>query len=331
MPTVANFAVEPRLVLKGIGSLRLTLLALVGLVAGATWVYGLPDEAEAFDWPLIVPLAVLSVNLLAAIAINRAFRQQLSLLVFHLALLALVLLGLASRLTYFSGRAEVTTGSNFDGFIFRQAGLWHRGAIDRVEFTNLGFEINYLPGLKRDRTINRARYRDEAGFQHTVEFGDHMPLVLHGYRFYTTSNKGFSALFRWEPISGEPQIGSINFPGYPLHADKQSTTWRLGAQDIQLTLDIPDPLIDPSKDSGFRSPTRDTLTIDLGWRVARLAPGETVQIPSGHLVYLGLTTWMGYKVFYDWTMPWLLAACVLAVLALGWHVLAEVRGQALAG
>jgi cytochrome c biogenesis protein len=28
---------------------------------------------------------------------------------------------------------------------------------------------------------------------------------------------------------------------------------------------------------------------------------------------------MGYSVFYDWTMPWLLAACTLAVLALGWH------------
>jgi hypothetical protein len=28
---------------------------------------------------------------------------------------------------------------------------------------------------------------------------------------------------------------------------------------------------------------------------------------------------MGYTVFSDWTMPWLIAACILAVASLGWH------------
>jgi cytochrome c biogenesis protein len=28
---------------------------------------------------------------------------------------------------------------------------------------------------------------------------------------------------------------------------------------------------------------------------------------------------MGYLVFYDWTIPWMLSACVVAVLSMGWH------------
>ena len=40
-------------------------------------------------------------------------------------------------------------------------------------------------------------------------------------------------------------------------------------------------------------------------------------LDEGILVYEGLTTWMGYKVFYDPTLPWLLAAALVAIAALG--------------
>jgi hypothetical protein len=51
----------------------------------------------------------------------------------------------------------------------------------------------------------------------------------------------------------------------------------------------------------------------------RTAARPGVRIAGGTLVYDGLRTWMGYRVAYDPTLPWLLAAALLAALSLGWH------------
>lgn len=301
-----------------LASPRLTLMAIVLLGAGAWIVAERPDES-AFSAELILPLSLLSLNLIAAVLTNRSFRRQPALLVFHLALLSLVLLGAVSRLTYLEGTAELAVGQSFPGLVERRQGIWHRDRLDEVEFVNLGFSVSYREQLRRDKTINRVVWRDELGFERSLEIGDQTPLVIHGYRFYTTPNKGFAALFRWEPTKGEPKLGSVNFPSYPLYANRQKSNWRLGIDDIQVDLNIDEQLIDPSKDSEFRMPPRHTVTLDLGWRVATLNPGEVLQLPAGRLVYVGLSTWMGYAVTYDWTVPWLLSACILAVLALGWH------------
>jgi hypothetical protein len=305
-------------VLESLASTRLTLAAIVLLGLGS-WIVSERPEESSFAAPLIVPLAILSANLVAAIVCNKGFRRSPGLLAFHLALLALVILGAVSRLTYLEGRAEVATGHGFSELTFRSQGPWHRDRIGEAAFTNHGFTISYLAGLRRDRTVNRVSWRDEWGIQRMADIGDQVPLVIHGYRFYTTSNKGFAAMFRWEPATGEAELGTVNFPSYPLHANKQNASWRLGGNDIQVTLNIGKTLIDSGKDDSFRMPESHTLTLDLGWRVATMSPGDTLVLPTGRIVYLGLTTWMGYSVIYDWTVPWLLAACGLAVLALAWH------------
>lgn len=304
--------------LERLGSLRLTLLGIVVLGVGAWHVAERPEESS-FAAPLIVPLAILSANLVAAIVCNKGFRRSPGLLAFHLALLALVILGAISRLTYLEGRTEVAAGQTFSELIERKQGPWHRDRTGEAPFTNHGFTVSYLAGLRRDQTVNRVSWRDEWGIQRTAEIGDQVPLVIHGYRFYTTSNKGFAALFRWEPAAGEPELGTVNFPSYPLYADAQNASWRLGGNDIQVTLNIGKTLIDAGKDDSFRMPESHTLTLDLGWRVATMSPGDTLVLPTGRVVYVALSTWMGYSVIYDWTVPWLLAACALAVLALGWH------------
>jgi len=43
-----------------------------------------------------------------------------------------------------------------------------------------------------------------------------------------------------------------------------------------------------------------------------------VRFPGGVLLYDSLTIWMGYTVFYDWTISWLFAASIVAVLSLAW-------------
>jgi hypothetical protein len=308
---------RPRL-LTGLASLRLTLVSLILLLAVVVFIYGREDVAGV-TLPLVLPLSMLSINLLAAIVTNKAFRRQLPLLVFHLALLAIIVLVAMGRLTYLRATTEVVTGGQHQTMGRVEEGPWHWGAKDSVQFENLGFRIEYKPGLQRDTTVNQVRWRDELGIPHTMEIGDQVPLVIRGYRFYTSSNKGFSALFRWEPRQGEAQLGSVSFPSYPANKDQQTTNWRFGSEELRIKLNIPEQLIDPETASSFRLPSRHDVTVDFSWRVATLQPGESVLIPAGRLVYVGLTTWMGYNVFYDWTMPWLLAACALAVLALGWH------------
>ncbi len=324
-PTSLPLADEPahgeparRGVLLALASLRLTLVSLVLLLAAVVFIYGREDVAGV-TMPLVLPLSMLSINLLAAMVTNKAFRRQLPLLVFHLALLAIIVLVAVGRLTYLRATTEVVTGGEHHGMDRIQSGPWHRGAKDEVQFENLGFDIEYKPGLQRDMTVNRVRWRDELGIPRTMEIGDQVPLVIRGYRFYTSSNKGFAALFRWEPQQGKAELGAVHFPSYPANREQQTASWRLGNEELRIKLNIPGQLIDPETASRFRLPGRHDVTVDFSWRVATLQPGESVLVPAGRLVYVGLTTWMGYNVFYDWTMPWLLAACALAVLALGWH------------
>jgi len=75
----------------------------------------------------------------------------------------------------------------------------------------------------------------------------------------------------------------------------------------------------PAKPWQFRPPREHALVLRVGDERRELQPGERYLLPQGMLVYEGLTTWMGYKVFYDWTLPWLLASCLLAVVSLTWH------------
>ena len=309
---------DPHWLLLSLASLRLTLFSLLALLVSVAFVYDGEGEGSA-TLPLVPSLTLLAVNLLAAVLTNRAFRRQLPLLVFHLSLLAIIVLVAMGRLTYLRATSEVVTGGEHLGLERVSAGPWHWGNVDEIWFENLGFSISYKPGLQRDVTVNRVRWRDDAGIVRTAEIGDQVPLVIKGYRFYTSSNKGFSALFRWEPENGEAELGSVSFPSYPAAKDTQMVVWRLAGNEVKVVLNIRETLIDPERHSRFEMPQSHDLTLDFGWRVATLLPGESVAIPRGRVVYLGLTTWMGYNVFYDWTMSWLLAACWVAVLALGLH------------
>ena len=41
--------------------------------------------------------------------------------------------------------------------------------------------------------------------------------------------------------------------------------------------------------------------------------GDILELQQGSLTYEGLRLWMGYRIFYDWTRPWMIAACLLAI------------------
>ncbi|HEX6266577.1 MAG TPA: cytochrome c biogenesis protein ResB [Burkholderiales bacterium] len=303
--------------IAALGSLKVTLAAFVALAAGVL----AAASAESATWPLALPLALLAANLGAALACQRAFRAQLPLLVFHLALAALVALAAAGRLTYLKGRVELSTGETFTGELAqREAGPLHASRLAGISFTNEGFAISYSPGLNRNETRNRVSWREGAGL-HTRTIGDQHPLTLAGYRFYTSPNKGFAPLLAWRAPDGTLHRGSLHLPSYPMHDYRQAQEWTPPAASARLwlMLDFDEVLIDPQKRSEFRLPGEHALVVRAGESRAVLKPGERIAVAGGVLAYEGLTTWMGYNVFYDWTLPWLLAAALVAVASLGWH------------
>lgn len=299
-------------------SLRFTLVILLALGGAVVWAY---FHAGSTTWPLVLPLSLFAINLLAAIAVQPAFNRHLSLLVFHLALLAVIILVTAGRLTYLHGHTELARGGEFSGTIQGvEAGPWHPWHADQLWFVNEGFAIDYQPGIKRDHTRNQVRYRDPDGVEQTLIIGDQVPLNLQGYRFYTSFNKGFALQFVWLPASGgEALRGQVHLPGYPINEYRQANTWTPpGTQtELWIQLQFDEQILDPEKPSQFRAPEKHRVVVRWNEQRVVLKPGMRVAMPEGALVYEDLTTWMGYAVRYDWTLPWLLAACLVAVLSLG--------------
>lgn len=308
-----------------VGSLRTTLVAMALLAAVvATGLIGAPVSALG----LTVAIGLLSVNLLAAMVLHPAFRRQLPLLVAHLALLALVVLVAIGRLTALDGRFELTQGLAFDGLIEAKAGPLHRDRLSRLDFRHDGFEITYAPGRKRGATRNPVTWTDADGRVQRAVIGDHRPLVLEGYRIYTSSNKGFAPLLTWIPAQGEPVSGAVHLPSFPVHELQQSREWTLpGGQVAWVQLQFDDKLLDPTGPASFRLPDSHRLVLRVGEQRAELAPGGRVDVPGGTLVYERLSTWMGYRVSYDATLPWLLAASLLATLSLAWHYAQRFVGE----
>ena len=306
--------------MRSIASIKLTLPGLVLLAAGVVYYASAPAPSAAW---VVAPLGFLAVNLLAAIGANASFRADPPLLVFHVALLAVLLLAAAGRLTFLKGELELSEGEAFDGRLGSMvAGPWHPGGIEGVRFVNEGFTIRYAPGLKRGETRNVVGLIEADGSMRQYVIGDNEPLLAAGYRFYTTPNKGFSLVFRWIPEHGTVERGTVNLPSYPANEERQASQWTLpGTRTAVWTmLQFDAPPLDPEHETTFRKPEKHTVIVRVGDSERHvLERGGSVELANGTLVYEGLGTWMGYQVFYDWTMPWLLAACFTAIASLGLH------------
>ncbi len=307
-----------------LASLKFTLLLLVLLLAAVwsayqlDWVYGQQGYGV---WILGAPLAALTLNLLAAICTSPRFRRQTPLLMFHLALLAVALLVALGRLTYLKGWAEVTEGGEFDGQLMGfDAGPLHPWHIEGLRFTNERFRITYDLGPQRDKTFNTLSYREGAEERREV-IGDQKPLVLQGYRFYTSFNKGFAPTFAWRHAeTGEVVQGSVHLPSYPGNQYSQALEWPLPGTERRLwiKLNFDEVILTPDQPSEFRIPRTHSLVVRDGQARHEIQAGDRLSFPEGELHYLGLRTWMGYQIYYDETRYWLLAACLLAAASIGW-------------
>ncbi len=306
------------MLLRRLASLKFTLVGMLLLAGGAMLSYGNPVDVSA--WVLVVPLTLLALNLTAAIVTNPHINRQPGLLVFHVCLLATVLLVGVGRLTHLDAHVEMAQNEAFskEALLEAEKGPWHAGDLDKVQFTQGIYTVDYAPNLKRGLTHSQVFLPASDGSVVEQDVGDDRPLILHRYRFYTTHNKGFAPILTWMPTRGEPITGRINMPSYPLYDYKQDNFWTPPGTDEKikfwlqlhagLTLENP-WVLDGRNATG-------TLVVTSGDKRVELEAGDEVSLAHGRLRYESLTTWMGYRVFYDPTLQWLFWVTIAGVLGL---------------
>ena len=282
-------------------------------------------EYEWENWLITTPLLLLALNLISALLTNPIFRHQGWLLTFHLGLLLLLLVVAIGQVTKLIGEVEVSEYSTYDNTIAKwQQGIFHHNRLDQLQFYLADFTINYLPIAGRaERMDTKANltWLDEFGQTQKGVVGDKIPLELHGYQLFTTHNKGFSPTFRWIPNKGQPRVGSVNLPAWPAFKLNQATELFIPGTNykVWMQLKFTDEILYLDRPSIFKVPDDPSLVVRSNNKRHELVVGQSIQFDTGRLEYLGLKTWMGFRIFYDWTLPWLLGAGLFAVFGLAGH------------
>ncbi len=307
--------------LKRLSSIRLTLLWMALLGVGAALSYDNPVDTPA--WVLVVPLVLLAINLLAAIITNPSINRRGGLLIFHVALLGIVVLVAFGRLTHMEAHLEIVEGTGFDTdqLIDIRRGPLHSGKLDQVQFIQGPYTVNYRPGMVRGLTHSHVQVPDGSGGWERKVVGDDRPLVLEGYRFYTTFNKGFAPVLTWMPNRGRVETGTIHMPPYPLFEFRQANRWTppTATEEIKFWLQLETGMDPESAWVLDAAQSRGTLVVRAGERRVELQVGETVRLQNGVLKYERLSSWMGYKLYYDPTLQWLFLTAMIGVLGLAIH------------
>jgi len=325
---------RPRLgLVEAMASNRSTLLLLVVLALAITVYYQITLAQRI--WIIALPTGLLILNFVLALATRDILKNNWPLMIFHFALIALVLLVFAGRMSFFSATLELAENEEFFGqekFSGQlenvRQGPWHRYGLAATRFTNLGFQIRYHPGIKRDDTTNRVMLIRPDGSRHSLVIGDHVPLVIGHYRFYTSHNKGYAPIFEWRPFAaGESVVGSIHLPAYPTNEYRQALQWTIPGTETELwtMLAIDENVLPEDREFEFRVPSEHRLILRYAGQRHELRPGDELTLPAGILRYRKLSTWMGYKVDYDWTRPWLLATALIGLLGLFVHFIVKFK------
>jgi cytochrome c biogenesis protein len=305
-----------RSIVRPLASTRLTMAGFALLAAGTLASYNVPQAPAAL---LVAPLSLVTLNLAAAIALNRRLRTG-GLGLFHLALLACLLLVGAGRLTHMDGRVEVTEGLPLDPAQVEVtgAGRWNDQAWRKAQFLQGAWEVDYAPGVRRGRTRSEVWLPGEAT-PRTV--GDDTPLVLEGYRFYTTSNKGFAPVLGWQPDGQEAILGALHMPSYPVNDGNQHNTWTSpDGRQLKFWLRIVQPLPETQAWTLAARTVPTVLVVEADGQRQELRPGEAMRLRGATLRYERLAGWMGYRIFHDRTLLPLLAIAVLGIAGLAWHL-----------
>ena len=312
--------------LKALASLRLTMAGLAALIINSVAISQWPEAA--LPW-LVLPLSVLAVNLFAALIVRHAFRHQAALLMFHVGLLAVLMLVAAGVLLRFEGSVELVEGEAFDAgsVTVRGTGWLHPDRLERVDFAQGPLEVHYLSGLQRDTTHSRVVLGRHGDGAIERDVGDRQGFTSQGYRFMTTFNKGYSVLVLWRDEAGRESLGAVNFPSYPEFDWKQTNDWVTPAGEtlnleLQLAQRVPE---DSPWTLSSRGVEYEVGISGDGRTPEAIGPGQPIAVTGGEIEIVDLRLWMGYRIDYNPLLPWLLTAAFLALGALAVHMAQKFR------
>lgn len=307
-------------VLRLIASLRLTTVGMVMLGVGG---FVVSKEITGSSWLVVLPLLLLAMNLLAALIINPIFRARPALFGMHIGLMLLVIALAIGQLTRYRGHFEISEGQAFDpetvivdrtGYIkpvLPQEGTFRQGKV----------HVNYAPGVVRRETVSHVVLIDGQ----LMESTDGQPLIINGYRFYLTHNKGFSAILSWQGSTAPAFYqGAVHFPSYPRLAPNQTTRW-ITPHGTPLELKI-EPHNHPQKTAWKldNSMAGDRLMVRVnGDEGIALTPGQDLNLPGGRLHLIGFRFWIGYRVFYDPTLFWVFSCATITLIFLAILILSK--------
>ncbi len=310
--------------LRAVGShgATLALLGLLALVVAAGLAFGI----KVADW-IVLPVAGLLVNLVAGLVGQATLRAQPMLFAFHAMLGVLALLVGLDRLTALNGHVEVVEGAMFDpALAVVEAGPLHPYALDQVASVQGGFEIRYLPGMKRRETVSLLRVPGAGGQWVEARVGDDDPLIVGNYRFYTSFNKGFAPVITYTGADGRSVTGAVHMPSYPLNDYNQGNEWTPpdwgpDRAPVKLWLNLPEPVYDASAAWTFRKPRNPVLIVIEGEARQELVPGQGMALAGGgHIRFDELRVWMGYTITSNLFNAWMMAVAITACLALAVHL-----------
>ena len=302
--------------LRSFASLKLTLFGIVALLAAVLLAYFDRQQSSLFILP---PLILLATNLLAAIIFNPRIRQNSGLLMFHICLLMIAILTVLSQLSSMKGRVEIVQGTAFDpaNVTVVEQGAWHPfGRLHQVSFVQDDIEVDYVAGLRRGPTRSRLLLEQDDA----IVIGDNTAYRSNGYRFYTTSNKGFAAIINWYDRNGQVERGAIHFPSYPLYDWKQQNQWQPpSGEPLEFRL-LVDTALDTERAWTLRRASEGQIEIILPDKSVRtLRTGDFLELGNGLLEFEAVRMWMGYKIFFDPFLAWFFAAALVGVAGIGWH------------
>lgn len=299
------------------------VLTAAGALAVA---YDLADATAVMP----LPLSLFAVNLVAAILARPALRTNAPLLLFHVALLALVVLFGLARLTYFDGATAISSGSRFESVLAKdERGPLHRDRLGELRFANEGFTEKFPQRGHYRATYNRVRWWDGDGESHLAEIGDDRPLLIAGYRLYTSRHRGFSPAFHWRPTNGDEDLGTVQLTDTRLGDFAPVNEWQIpNGPKVWAMVDTRDGAgaAPGTKRANLGSEQLDhVLVLRVHDQRHELRPGDSIRLPEGELRYLRLDSWMSYRIIHDPTKPWLVATVLVAIASLFWFYLQRFR------
>ena len=298
--------------LAWLSGLPLTLLGLVTFLAGVLPVVTGYVSATS---GLALGYSLLLINLVFAILVREKIKNNPFLLLFHMALLLMLLAVGVSRLTYFKGWVEISLDMPITeptGVISK--GPWHPNAFKKTRVALLDFEANY----GSDGRYQSIRSLLQVGnSQQPTLIADSQTADILGYQFTQSSNIGFALSFVWMATDGTLVQGVSHFPSQTAYPETQGIDLQLPGveKSIWIGLDIVSKRQDFFTPE-FHVPEDYSYTVMSTSGPQMVTPNSAVSLPEGQLMLNGLVPWIGYDLYYDPSIYFLLFTSLIGVCAL---------------